>query len=254
MTDLIPFDYSGRQIRTVTVDGEPWFVGRDVCAVLDIADPRASLNLLDEDERDSIPVTDSMGRDQQTMVINEPGLYSLILRSRKPEAKQFKRWVTHEVLPAIRKSGQFSVEKVGRRELALAILAAEDRADAAERRVAELEPKAAAVDAYMDASEVFLVSEVAKTLKVQEKKLRQHCYDRRILMAHPARRNEPYAQYVTAGYFEIKSRPVEVRGEPRAFNTTYVTTAGVEFLRRSLTRAGLIGDGPRLTVVRADGA
>jgi DNA-damage-inducible protein D len=121
-------------------------------------------------------------------------------------------------------------------------------------RVAELEPKAAAVDAYMDASEVFLVSEVAKTLKVQEKKLRQHCYDRRILMAHPARRNEPYAQYVTAGYFEIKSRPVEVRGEPRAFNTTYVTTSGVEFLRRSLTRAGLIGDGPRLTVVRADGA
>lgn len=121
-------------------------------------------------------------------------------------------------------------------------------------RVAELEPKAAAVDAYMDASEVFLVSEVAKTLKVQEKKLRQHCYDRRILMAHPARRNEPYAQYVTAGYFEIKSRPVEVRGEPRAFNTTYVTTQGVEFLRRSLTRAGLLGDGPRLTVVRADGA
>jgi DNA-damage-inducible protein D len=116
-------------------------------------------------------------------------------------------------------------------------------------RVAELEPKAAAVDAYMDASEVFLVSEVAKTLKVQEKKLRQHCYDRRILMAHPARRNEPYAQYVTAGYFEIKSRPVEVRGEPRAFNTTYVTTAGVEFLRRSLTRAGLLGDGPRLVAL-----
>jgi DNA-damage-inducible protein D len=120
-------------------------------------------------------------------------------------------------------------------------------------RVAELEPKAAAVDAYMDASEVFLVSEVAKTLKVQEKKLRQHCYDRKILMAHPARRNEPYAQYVTDGYFEIKSRPVEVRGEPRAFNTTYVTTAGVEFLRRSLTRAGLLGDGPRLSLVRPGG-
>jgi len=126
---------------------------------------------------------------------------------------------------------------------------------AAEKRVAELEPKAAAVDLYMDASNVFLVREVAKALGVQEKALRQHCYDRKILMSHPSRRNEPYAQYVTAGYFEVKSRPVKVSPEEtRAFNTTYVTTSGIEFLRRSLEQAGVIEKGRRLVSIKGGAA
>lgn len=69
------------------------------------------MNLLDEDERNSVPVTDSLGRNQETFIINEPGLYSLILRSRKPEAKQFKRWITHEVIPTIRKTGSYQMEQ-----------------------------------------------------------------------------------------------------------------------------------------------
>lgn len=105
------FNYRDQQVRTVVKDGEPWFVAKDVCDVLGITDARKSVNLLDEDERNSVPITDSLGRDQETFIINEPGLYSLILRSRKPEAKQFKRWITHEVIPMIRKTGSYQMEQ-----------------------------------------------------------------------------------------------------------------------------------------------
>ncbi|MCY8409014.1 Bro-N domain-containing protein [Bacillus haynesii] len=105
------FNYQDQQVRTVVKDGEPWFVAKDVCDVLGITDARKSVNLLDEDERNSVPITDSLGRDQETFIINEPGLYSLILRSRKPEAKQFKRWITHEVIPTIRKTGSYQMEQ-----------------------------------------------------------------------------------------------------------------------------------------------
>jgi DNA-damage-inducible protein D len=120
-------------------------------------------------------------------------------------------------------------------------------------KVAELAPKAEAHDAYMSADGLFLIRQVAKALGVQEKVLRQFCYDHHILMAHPARRNEPYAQHVTAGLFEVKSRPVKVsEEETRAYNTTFVTPTGVEWLRRSLERAGVIEPKPRLALVRSD--
>jgi prophage antirepressor-like protein len=112
MSQLIRFDYGDRQVRTVLVNEEPWWVANDVCGVLGITDPRKSINLLDPDERNTVPVMDSMGRSQDTFVINEPGLYSLILKSRKPEAKAFKRWVTHEVLPAIRRTGSYTTDQL----------------------------------------------------------------------------------------------------------------------------------------------
>ncbi|MCL6488423.1 MAG: Bro-N domain-containing protein [Alicyclobacillus mali] len=96
-------------MRVVMVNGEPWWVAKDVCDVLGIMDARKSVGLLDEDERNTVPVTDALGRQQETFVVNEPGLYSLILRSRKPEAKAFKRWITHEVLPTLRKTGRYEL-------------------------------------------------------------------------------------------------------------------------------------------------
>ena len=107
MNTLIPFEYEGKSVRVVNKEGEPWWVAKDVCDILGLTDARKSVNLLDKDERNSIPVADSMARMQNTNIINEPGLYSLILRSRKPEAKAFKRWITHEVLPSIRQKGEY---------------------------------------------------------------------------------------------------------------------------------------------------
>lgn len=106
------FNYENRQIRTVVQNGEPWFVANDVCDILDLLDGRKSIELLDEDERNIIPVTDKLGRMQNTYIINEPGLYTLVLKSRKQEAKEFKRWITHEVIPSIRKYGLYAKDEL----------------------------------------------------------------------------------------------------------------------------------------------
>ena len=99
------FDYREQKVRTVVVDGNPWFVAKDVCDVLELSNPTVALSRLDEDERSKF----NLGRQGETSIVNEAGLYSLILRSRKPEAKNFKRWITHEVIPSIRKTGSYSL-------------------------------------------------------------------------------------------------------------------------------------------------
>lgn len=106
---LMPFDYEGREIRVVKDDqGDPWFVAADVCAVLQLPETHKAVSRLDDDEKDrnSIPTP---GGSQSMTVVSESGLYNLVLGSRKAEAKRFKRWVTHEVLPAIRKTGSYAV-------------------------------------------------------------------------------------------------------------------------------------------------
>ena len=93
-------------IRTITIDGEPWFVAVDVCKALQIANSRDALTRIDDDEK-GVVLTDTLGGKQEVTIVNEPGLYTLVLSSRKPEAKAFKRWITHEVIPAIRKYGGY---------------------------------------------------------------------------------------------------------------------------------------------------
>lgn len=104
------FNFEGKyQIRVVERDGEPWFVAVDVCGVLGILNSSDAIKRLDDDERDDLDLIDPIGRKQRVNVINEPGLYSFILRSDKPEAKAFKRWITHDVIPSIRKTGAYSL-------------------------------------------------------------------------------------------------------------------------------------------------
>lgn len=108
MNELQIFTYQQSAVRTVERDGEPWFVLKDVCDVLGIGSPHKVADRIDEDERNQIPLTDSLGRQQETTIINESGLYNVILRSDKPEAKPFRKWVTSEVIPAIRRHGSYS--------------------------------------------------------------------------------------------------------------------------------------------------
>ncbi|WP_051742516.1 BRO family protein, partial [Streptomyces xylophagus] len=185
--EVFQFPATGQQVRTLLRDGEPWFVGRDACEVLGIADPRASLNLLDEDERDSVPVIDSMGRTQQTIAVSEPGLYSLILRSRKPQAKAFKRWVTHDVLPAIRKTGryevasQFAIPQTYADALRLAAAQAEE-IEAQAARLAVAEPKAEYVDGFVNPDEdASLIRVFAGQVGVGEKALREWMVARKLI-------------------------------------------------------------------------
>lgn len=102
------FNYQDQQVRTVVKNGQPWFVAKDVCNVLNHSNHKVAVSRLDEDEVSKVYLTDSLGRNQKTTVVNEAGLYSLILTSNKPEAKQFKRWITHEVIPTIRKTGAYN--------------------------------------------------------------------------------------------------------------------------------------------------
>lgn len=102
MSTIIPFTFpeTGQPVRTVTIDGEHWFVAADVCSVLTIANPSQAVSYLDDDEKKQVDGTlISNEGGGAPWILNEPGLYSLILRSRKPQAKAFKRWITHEVIP-----------------------------------------------------------------------------------------------------------------------------------------------------------
>lgn len=95
-------------IRTKLINGEPWFVGKDICNALGFANHNDALSRLDSDERDGVGITDPMGRNQEVTVINESGIYHLIFQSRKPEARAFRKWVTNVVLPSIRRTGSYS--------------------------------------------------------------------------------------------------------------------------------------------------
>jgi prophage antirepressor-like protein len=106
------FQYANRDIRTIVNDGEPFWVAADVCEVLGIKNPRSSIALLDEDEK-GVHTVDTPSGTQEMTIVNESGLYTLILKSRKPEAKGFKRWITHEVLPEIRKTGKYGGAPLG---------------------------------------------------------------------------------------------------------------------------------------------
>ena len=104
------FKFADHDVRITIIDGEPWFVAKDVCEALAIKNNRDAMSQLEDDEK-GVAITDTPGGKQELTTVNEPGLYSLILRSRKPEAKVFKHWITHRVLPSIRKTGAYAVNQ-----------------------------------------------------------------------------------------------------------------------------------------------
>lgn len=107
--EIIPLDFETHAVRMVVIKGESWWVATDVCRALGIDNSRQALARLEEDEKGVI-TNDTLGGQQEMAIISEPGLYALILTSRRPEAKRFKRWVTHEVLPTIRRTGTYSID------------------------------------------------------------------------------------------------------------------------------------------------
>ena len=109
MNDLVKFEFEGRGVRTVVIEDEPWFVAKDVCEILGIANHRDAAGNLDSDERKVVGITDPIGNNQKTLIVSESGLYALIFKSRKENAKRFRKWVTAEVLPQIRKTGRYEV-------------------------------------------------------------------------------------------------------------------------------------------------
>lgn len=116
MNDVLKFE--GRDVRMVSRNGEPWWVAKDVCDVLEIGNSRDAIARLDDDEK-GVGSIDTLGGTQEMTMVNESGLYSLIIGSRKPESKRFKRWITHEVLPSIRRTGVYAVDPAPKDEFTI---------------------------------------------------------------------------------------------------------------------------------------
>ena len=136
MTKIQVFEYQSNKVRTVDMDGAPWFVLKDVCEVLGLGNSRMVSDRLDEDEK-GVSKIDTLGGVQNVTIINESGLYNVILRSDKPEAKPFRKWVTSEVLPSIRKTGSYTMPKLSKEMQALFLL--DDRTQKQEARLTALE-------------------------------------------------------------------------------------------------------------------
>lgn len=169
--EIQTFKFNNATMRTLTDEnGEPWFVAKDVCGILEVSNPSDALKRLDDDERSRF----NLGRQGETNIINEAGLYSLVLGSRKPEAHEFKRWVTHEVLPQIRRTGGYiptsesdSDEAIMAKALLIAQKTIERNARqlrAKDRQIMELEPKAKALDDFTNVPDTLLIRDAAKLL------------------------------------------------------------------------------------------
>lgn len=175
------WNYESSEIRTVQVNGEPWFVLADVCKVLELSSPHKVADRLENDERNQIPVTDSLGRYQNTAIINESGLYTVILRSDKPQAKPFRKWVTSVVLPSIRKHGAYMTDQALEKALTnpdfLIQLATQLKTEQEQRRrlettvtdlqkqVEQDKPKVLFADSVTASSSSILIGELAKLIK-----------------------------------------------------------------------------------------
>ena len=227
-------------VRVVMKDGEPWFVAKDVCGCLGLDTSNLS-KMLDEDELSTYPVqyTDQV---RNLSVVSEPGLYSLILRSRKPEAKAFKRWVTHEVLPSIRKTGGYLATKPDDTPeviMARAVLVAQDTIKRLEGRnselegvVSEMKPKALFADSVASSTSSILVGQLAALIRqngvdMGQNRLFEWMRGRGYLVASGSRRNSPTQKSLDMGLFEVKERAINnPDGSVRLTLTTKVTGKG----------------------------
>jgi len=209
MTDLSIFRYEGVDLYTVIVEGEPWFKVADVCAVLDIGNPSAAAARLDDDE---VTLISTEGR-PSTNFVSEAGLYALILGSRKPEARAFKRWVTHEVLPQIRRTGAYVAPVEPPEQLmARALIQAQGIIERKDERIAALTPRAEAWDELADAEGDYSVADAASILvragiETGPQRLFEKLGEMRWTYRGEGRRWRPYARTLDDGYLCERAMP-----------------------------------------------
>ena len=257
------FTYESNEIRTLTgPDDELWFLAQDVCRVIGIVNHRDALSRVDDEDKDGVGITDAMGRKQISTVVNESGLYALLFSSRRPEARTFKKWVTSEILPTIRKTGHYSHPVVVKpspagpattgRELALpqtyleALRSLIQQVEvneqlmlttkAQEQALAEAQPKVDFFDAVSESEDLLDMNSVAKLLAVPNmgrNKIFQLLRDSKILRTN----NQPYQRYVDNSSFRLIEVPFKVKNETRIQIKTVATQKGVNLIRRLLAES-----------------
>lgn len=238
MNELQNFNFNGSQVRALTIDNEPWFVATDACKILGLTNTTVALQRLDEDERSKF----NLGRQGKTNIVNEYGLYTLILASRKPEAHKFKRWVTHEVLPAIHKHGAYMTDAkafdVVHNESGLADLLqqAADQLKQKDIQIEEMKPKALFADAITESHTSILVGELAKILRqngidIGQKRLFKWLRNNHYLISRKGTDwNMPTQYSMNLGLFEIKeSSHINGNGVNVITKTPKVTGKGQKY-------------------------
>lgn len=222
------------QVRALEKDGQPWFIAKDVCECLEIKNSRDAVSRLDEDEKDVV-LTDTPGGNQKLQVVNEYGLYTLILSSRKPEARKFKRWITHEVIPSIRKHGAYMTDEVIEKVLTdpdtIIKLATQLKEERQKRLQAERLTNQIAVS-----ENSLLVREVAKIASkrgiiIGEKRLWNKLREWGMVFKNST---EPRQEYVDRGYFEVVEGVAETNKGTFTYRTTKITGKGQVYIIKRL--------------------
>ena len=232
------------ELKIVMIDNDPWFVGREVAEKLGYSNPQKAVREHVDDEDKGMNEMFTPGGKQNTIIINESGLYSLILKSKLPEAKQFKRWVTSEVLPSIRKDGGYisiSNEMSDEEIMAKALVVAQKTIERKnlelqeqKKIILEQQPKVEFYDDVAGSKDAVAMKEVAKVLGIKglgRNKLFKFLRDKKIL----DRNNMPYQEYVDRGYFRvIEQRYNTNNGDIKITFTTLVYNKGIEYIRKLL--------------------
>lgn len=245
------FDFRGASLRTLTDEaGEPWFIAKDVCDILGMSNPSMAVTALDKDEVAQIDPKDYLGSEnrsnQAVNIVSEPGLYKLIMRSRKPEAKEFQRWVTHEVLPSIRKHGAYMTQQTLDKALTspdfLIQLATKLKEE--QEKVKELEPKAKALDDFTNVPDALLVRDAAKLLSnsgtlIGEHELRQWLVDNGWIYRQPNQSWCAASSRVRQGHMVMvssRSHGIHKDGTPFAYPPTpKLTRKGLALIHQRLS-------------------
>lgn len=242
------FNFENNEVRALNIDDKPYFVGKDVADVLGYSNTRDALNrhVEFEDKKDGVVIHDSIGRQQTPTFINESGLYSLILSSKMPNAKKFKRWVTSEVLPTIRKHGAYMTEQKIEEALlnpdTLITLAKQLKAEKeqrllAQKQVEEMTPKAVFHDAVASAENTMLVRDVAHFLRQNGLDIggtRFFVWLR--LNGFLTKNNQPTQLSLERGYFQVKETVVHTNHGFQTKTTPKITGRGQTFFLKKMLK------------------
>ena len=235
MNELQLFNFESNQVRTLLIDDEPWFVGKDVAEILGYSNPRKAIidHVDDEDKTDGVTIRDSIGREQHPMCINESGLYSLVLSSKLPNAKKFKHWVTSEVLPQIRKTGSYATPQLTGEELmAKALIEAKSVLERQNKQIIEMKPKALFADTVAASDSSILVGQEAKLISQSGCKMGQNRFfawlrENGYLCSKGENYNMPTQKSREMDLIEIKIRTVtNPDGSVRETKTPVITGKG----------------------------
>ena len=235
--ELTQFVYGDQQVRVVEHEGMPWFVATDLARVLEYRDSANLVRGLDEEDARTHIVSTNAGP-REALVVSEGGLYTILVRARTERARPFRRWVTHEVLPQIRKTGAYTAQPQlqvpqSLPEALRAYAREVEAREAMEAYAKELEPKGEAYDAFLSGDGTYSIGNVAKMHGLSQNKLFALMRSAGVMISKGAMRNTPYQKYMH--HFAVKAYDyTRVDGTVGTSYTTRVQPSGVDFLRRKL--------------------